>query len=183
MFARLLREHNADHSAGPEEEASEVEAPTEAMGAAPSGPVLLRADTADIARRAATELLAATGRSGGDTAVQQARLAAAPTFVRKDAGHDAEDAAEGVAAVAGEGEAAVEEEQGGGAGAIVAARPGEKYGRQLRRFETMIQQTKGKGGGKVRWRSCCVPRVACVVGQHGGECRRHEAGGLAAVGS
>jgi hypothetical protein len=133
VFAGLLREHNADHGA--------EEGPGEAAPAADAPPTYLRSDTAAINARAAAEAVGAGGRSAGEAPVQQARLAAAPTFARKDGEEEEED-----------GDAAQLDSDGKeGSG---------KYGRQLARFETMIQQTRSgevddKAGSKV-WRAAIV---------------------------
>ncbi|PSC67462.1 hypothetical protein C2E20_8853 [Micractinium conductrix] len=129
-FARLLREHNADHST-PDGEAEEVLPPGEPLAAAESARVLMRADTAAISARAAAEALGAGGRSAGDASVQHARLAAAPTFVARPVQGGAEKAGDRTA-------------EGGTANGT------GKFGKQLARFETMIQQNldgkKDKGG-------------------------------------
>lgn len=136
VFARLLREHNADH--GAEGEAAPIAElpPGEPLGPAPNAPALMRADTTAIAQRAAAEALTATGRTGGDSGVQQARLAAAPTFAQRDTSGTADAAAQ-------RGSKAEEEDASPEGGAKPAQ--GGKYGRQLARFETMIQQNRGDG--------------------------------------
>lgn len=142
MFARLLREHNADHGAESTEVAAELP-PGEPLGPAPSGPALMRADTTAITQRAAAKLVTSTGRTAGDSGVQQARLAAAPTFVRRDPSSLAakvEAAAEAEARQGGK-----EGEQEGSPPVGAKAAQGGKYGRQLARFETMIQQNRGEG--------------------------------------
>ena len=146
MFANLLHEHNADHSA----ESGEGEVPPgalppgEPIAPAERGPVPLRADTASISARAAAEVLGAGGRTAGENSVQQARLAAAPTFVRPAPKADgvpvaAEDAAE---------------EQGAG-------KEHGKYGRQLARFETMIQQNSKHRNGKKALKVSDTPPCLC----------------------
>ena len=126
MFARLLREHNADHSA--EDDAAEGGA-LEGAGSLPPGEpaILMRADTQAIADRAAAEALGASGRTGGDSGVQQARMLTAPTFGPGQ-----------LAAAAKETEVPKGTEMS------------SKYGKQLVRLETMIQQNKDRreGGGK-----------------------------------
>ncbi len=160
VFARLLREHNADHGAeGGEGEATAELPPGEPLGPAPSGPALMRADTTAISQRAAAEVLTASGRTAGDSGVQQARLAAAPTFAQRNPASisgKADAAADGEARQGGK-----NEEEGSPEGGAKAAQGG-KYGRQLARFETMIQQNRG---GDKR-----PARNASKVGLWGGRC-------------
>lgn len=150
-FARLLREHNADHGSAEAEGSGE-----DAAEVPPSKPSLMRADTGAIARRAAAEVLGAGGRTVGDPTVQQARLATVPTFVRPAAA--LETAGSSGSTSSADGSSDSESEEGDGAAAL-QTKPSQdsgKYGKQLERFETMIQQTKqeGKEGkeGKVRGR-------------------------------
>ncbi|KAL4852933.1 Multidrug resistance-associated protein 1 [Chlorella vulgaris] len=134
VFADLLQEHNADHGADAEEgEAAAAHLPPgDPVGASDSARVLIRKDTAAITARTAAEVIGTTGRNAGDASVQQARLAAAPTFVKKGGGDD-------------EGAPGAPREQ--------EHHPG-RFGRQLARFETMLQQShhskdrKGKAKAK-----------------------------------
>lgn len=137
-FARLLREHNADHGAdaASEEGGSQGSLPPgeplqrSASVSSEDEVPMLRGDSEAIEARAAAEALAASGRTAGDTGVQQARTMAEPTFVRSS---------------------------GSGEKSKVEGKPG-KYGKQLARFETMIQQNSSgsrelksdKDGGVVK---------------------------------
>ena len=91
-------------------------------------------------------MLTASGRTGGDSSVQVARLAAAPTFVRRDG---ASLAGKSEAAAEAEARAGADEEGGEGA---AKPQPGGKYGRQLMHFETMIQQNRSKAGKRTKVR-------------------------------
>lgn len=150
-FARLMREHNADHSGAKGEgegEAASAELP-------PGEPMLLRADTRAVAARAAAEAMGAGGRTVGDAAVQQARLAAAPTFVKPPSTLEAAEGSSsvGTSSSSTDGGSSSDDEDAGAAMQRKPGHEGGKYGKQLARFETMQQQTGTQEGkaGKV-WR-------------------------------
>ncbi|KAL4457987.1 hypothetical protein ABPG75_012852 [Micractinium tetrahymenae] len=169
-FARLLREHNADHGAN---EAGEGEGEGEPAAAElpPGEPMLMRSDTRAISARAAAEALGAGGRAAGDAVVQQARLAAAPTFVKPasalEAASEASSSGDGPSSSSGgSGRSSSELEDAAVSVQRKSSQEVAKYGKQLALFKTMIQQTRqqeGKAGKEGKAAAAVKPASGALI--------------------
>ena len=142
-FARLLREHNSQGEVAEEEPAAAEGTP----GGKPPRVPVARADTKVIQSRAEADALSAAPGALGRAAVQDAQLARAPTFLPTSR-----------AAQGSPNEAAAAGELGGDK---------EKYGKQLARFETMLNVAKledaKKGKGKDKKAAAELAKGALMV--------------------